>query len=96
VHLLCTKSPIGQRSSRVCPSCEKASVRVSSSYYFLSVSFLVRPTVALSRRSVAWTLPFSANGVTRVAVGFSDLFYVLYIMLLIKLTFCRIDAFLEG
>jgi hypothetical protein len=32
-------------------------------------------TVELSRRSVARDLPFSAMGVTRVTVGFSDLFY---------------------
>jgi hypothetical protein len=37
---------------------------------------MVCRTVELSRRSVARALLFSAKGVTRVTVGFSDLFYV--------------------
>jgi len=39
------------------------------------VNILLRRTVELSRRSVARDLPFSAKGVTRVTVGFSDLLY---------------------
>ena len=53
-------------------------------------------TVELSRRSVARALLFFAKDVTRVTVGFSDLFYVLYFMLLIILTFCSIGTFVKG